>query len=586
MSNIEQNLAKILNSRYGKDVRQAIHDSIETCYTETKFVPRGAYSSTTTYSFPDMVTYGGGSYLYIYPTPAAGVPVTNTSHWQQIAEKGATGDVTPAAEAARDAAAESAALLGQYLSRENHYYVGAGMQYETITAAVAQWTTDGKPDSIIHIMKGVYNEKVNLGGMSSNLSFIGEDKAHVVWKQTTGYYPDCPLSISGNVVIKNITFIADHTSTPGYTYVPYTTGNTGAAYALHLDAPNAPGVVRVENCDLYSYQNAAIGCGTCVDRSLQIINCRLFSLGNIAGTLANGALLYHGDAADGVTGQELVLKHNYFYHAYSSLVAYLQNTGDTKVDIEMVGNVLDSGVYTTNDALVTLSFKEFFTIAKNSCGNNVERMNAPESSWQKAKLTDDFGNAVLYTDDFNNAKTGLFKGNTLLGTANTPVAGHAILGLMLPYSSAYYKVQYAWDVEDAFKLYRRTWSTSSWTAWVAQDGITTAVQTALDLKATKLLANTGITASFNLTTGYKDLLLVINSPDAVTITIPLNSSAAWAIGSRVKIYRRGTGAVTISGAEGVTIESVGSLKSISAQWAMAELYKLGTDTWVLTGSLA
>lgn len=36
MSNIEQNLQKILTSRYGKDVRQAIHDGIEQCYEDGK----------------------------------------------------------------------------------------------------------------------------------------------------------------------------------------------------------------------------------------------------------------------------------------------------------------------------------------------------------------------------------------------------------------------------------------------------------------------------------------------------------------------------------------------------------------------
>ena len=35
-SNIEQNLAKILSSRYGKDVRQAIHDGIHDCYEDGK----------------------------------------------------------------------------------------------------------------------------------------------------------------------------------------------------------------------------------------------------------------------------------------------------------------------------------------------------------------------------------------------------------------------------------------------------------------------------------------------------------------------------------------------------------------------
>ena len=35
-SNIEQNLSKILSSRYGKDVRQAIHDGIHNCYEDGK----------------------------------------------------------------------------------------------------------------------------------------------------------------------------------------------------------------------------------------------------------------------------------------------------------------------------------------------------------------------------------------------------------------------------------------------------------------------------------------------------------------------------------------------------------------------
>ena len=36
MSNIEQNLQKILSSRYGTDVRQAIHDGVHDCYEDGK----------------------------------------------------------------------------------------------------------------------------------------------------------------------------------------------------------------------------------------------------------------------------------------------------------------------------------------------------------------------------------------------------------------------------------------------------------------------------------------------------------------------------------------------------------------------
>ena len=52
----------------------------------------GAYAADKLYKKGMWVTSSGSSYAYINPTPAAGVPVTDTSHWQQIAEKGDIGD--------------------------------------------------------------------------------------------------------------------------------------------------------------------------------------------------------------------------------------------------------------------------------------------------------------------------------------------------------------------------------------------------------------------------------------------------------------------------------------------------------------
>ena len=52
----------------------------------------GAYSADKLYKKGMWVTSSGSSYAYIHPTPAAGVPVTNTSHWLKIAEKGDKGD--------------------------------------------------------------------------------------------------------------------------------------------------------------------------------------------------------------------------------------------------------------------------------------------------------------------------------------------------------------------------------------------------------------------------------------------------------------------------------------------------------------
>ena len=62
----------------------------------------GAYSADKLYKKGMWVTSSGSSYAYINPTPAAGVPVTDTTHWQQIAEKGDKGDTgTTAFESAQ-----------------------------------------------------------------------------------------------------------------------------------------------------------------------------------------------------------------------------------------------------------------------------------------------------------------------------------------------------------------------------------------------------------------------------------------------------------------------------------------------------
>jgi hypothetical protein len=70
-----------------------------------------------------------------------------------------------------------------------------------------------------------------------------------------------------------------------------------------------------------------------------------------------------------------------------------------------------------------------------------------------------------------------------------------------------------------------------------------------------------------------------------TLTVPLNSSVAFPVGTRIDILQVGAGQVTVAAATGaVTINYKGGLK-ISGQWAAATLIKRATDTWVLIGNL-
>jgi len=56
------------------------------------FVLDGPYDAGKLYHRNMVVDANGGSYAYKHNTPAAGIPVTDTSHWQQIAEKGDQGN--------------------------------------------------------------------------------------------------------------------------------------------------------------------------------------------------------------------------------------------------------------------------------------------------------------------------------------------------------------------------------------------------------------------------------------------------------------------------------------------------------------
>lgn len=80
------------------------------------FKPMGAYNPANENKYGEWYTHEGGSYGYIWPEPSTGVPVTDTSHWQQIASIGGQ-DLVDAAVAARDAAQAQAVLAQGYAAQ-------------------------------------------------------------------------------------------------------------------------------------------------------------------------------------------------------------------------------------------------------------------------------------------------------------------------------------------------------------------------------------------------------------------------------------------------------------------------------------
>ena len=97
-------------------------------------------------------------------------------------------------------------------------------------------------------------------------------------------------------------------------------------------------------------------------------------------------------------------------------------------------------------------------------------------------------------------------------------------------------------------------------------------------------AQTGTTYTFVLADAGK--MVTSSNGSAQTLTVPPNSSVAYATGTQIIVQAIGSGTATLAEGSGVTINSKDSNKEIDGQWAAATLIKTATDAWSLIGALA
>lgn len=113
--------------------------------------------------------------------------------------------------------------------------------------------------------------------------------------------------------------------------------------------------------------------------------------------------------------------------------------------------------------------------------------------------------------------------------------------------------------------------------------------TSADVSLTRTInTQTGTTYTFVLGDGSAaggNPLITFGSSSATTVTVPPNSSVAFPVGTQIDCLQLGSGKVTLAQGSGVTINSKGTNKAISAQYVAVSLVKTATDTWVLVGDL-
>lgn len=97
-------------------------------------------------------------------------------------------------------------------------------------------------------------------------------------------------------------------------------------------------------------------------------------------------------------------------------------------------------------------------------------------------------------------------------------------------------------------------------------------------------AQSGTTYTFVI--GDAGKLVTSSNGSAQTITVPPDSSVAFAVGTQIIVQNIGSANATLAQGSGVTIQSKDSNKEIDGQYAAATLIKTATDTWSLIGALA
>lgn len=153
--------------------------------------PKGAWANTNTYEMLDIVTSGGSSYLAKQDVPT-GVPLSNTSYWIMIAEKGDGGEVTSA----------SASISGGYGTPG--VTVTAGGTAHERTLAFAFTNLRGEKGETGNGIDSVY--KTGTSGLVDTYTILFTDGSTYEFEVNNGTASiDDTLSIAGRAADANAT---------------------------------------------------------------------------------------------------------------------------------------------------------------------------------------------------------------------------------------------------------------------------------------------------------------------------------------------------------------------------------------------
>ena len=101
-------------------------------------------------------------------------------------------------------------------------------------------------------------------------------------------------------------------------------------------------------------------------------------------------------------------------------------------------------------------------------------------------------------------------------------------------------------------------------------------------------AQTGTTYTFVGSDSFNTLVTLTNA-SAIAVTIPTNATTAFPVGTVLNFSQNGAGQVTVSGAAGVTLTSVGATAATPktrAQYSAGSAIQTSANNWLVVGDIA
>jgi hypothetical protein len=117
----------------------------------------------------------------------------------------------------------------------------------------------------------------------------------------------------------------------------------------------------------------------------------------------------------------------------------------------------------------------------------------------------------------------------------------------------------------------------------ANKPVSTATQTALDLKTNKLIVANRQTASYTLVLSDADKLVEMNVASANNLTVP---ASVFAAGNQILLAQYGAGQTTLVAGSGMTIRSNGAKLKLNAQYSGATLVFISSSEAYIFGDIA